>query len=221
MFSKNLLGVITIGLALVAGPARAATLTLSQLSSDETDPSLLDATFDFIVSGSTLTLTVANDSAYQIHEIYFNATSDVESLTLTSPTSGWLMELNDSADGFGQFDFAILGARGVPRRGIQTILSGASETFTFTIIPADGASVDDLDFVTQLSTIPPGSRPSLGAAKFMRGPNDDSAFGATQDGPTPTPPGPPPVIPVPAAAPMGLALLAMIGLFRRFGTGRV
>lgn len=221
MFSKNLLGVITIGLALAAGPARAATLTLSQLSSDETDPSLLDATFDFIVSGSTLTLTVANNSAYQIHEIYFNATSDVESLTLTSPTSGWSLELDDSADGFGRFDYAILGDRGVPRRGIQTILSGASESFTFTIIPAGGASVDDLDFVTQLSTIPPGSRPSLGAAKFMRGPNDDSAFGATQDGPTSTPPGPPTVIPVPAAAPMGLALLAMIGLFRRFGTGRV
>jgi hypothetical protein len=72
-------------------PAAAGSIiTLSSASSDETPAADLDATFDFSVVGSTLTLVVTNDTTdpdeFNINEIYFNAsdTSSVTGLTFTS-----------------------------------------------------------------------------------------------------------------------------------------
>jgi hypothetical protein len=200
MLRYALAGALLIALS-AAAPSHAAVVTLSQLSSDETDPALLQATLEFIVSGDTLVLTVSNDSAFQIHQVYFNASDNVAGLTLTSPTSGWSLQTNKSADGFGQFDFALIGDNGIPKIGLQTILAGDSQVFTFDITPANGATVTDMDFVLNLSSIPPGGTPSLAAAKFIRGPADDSAFGA--------------VIPLPPAATAGLVLMGAALLWSR------
>ena len=52
-----------LGLALLAGSAQAGTvLTLSDLSSDETNPDVLNATLVFSVMGSELTLAATNDT---------------------------------------------------------------------------------------------------------------------------------------------------------------
>ncbi len=56
-------GLAAIAVSLVcANTATASIITLSQFSSDDTDPALLSATFDFAVSGNTLTLSVTNDT---------------------------------------------------------------------------------------------------------------------------------------------------------------
>ena len=74
-------------LALLAAPtASALSLGFSALSSDETDPSALDALLDVQVAGNTLTLTLTNQSLYNVNQLYFNASSDVTGLTLTSAT---------------------------------------------------------------------------------------------------------------------------------------
>ena len=208
MFARNLLSLSAAIVLLGCVHSRGAVLTLSDLSSDATSASLLDGTLEFVVSASTLTLTVTNATAapdaFEISEIYFNASDDVASLALTSPSSGWDLVTDDKADGFGTFDFGLIGQKGVPRVGVITILPGDSHIFQFSITPAAGALVTDIDFVSILSTTPPGDHPSTAAAKFIRGPGEDSAFGATAA-----------VIPSPSAAAAGFALLLCAALFRR------
>ncbi len=164
----------------VSSAASAGIIVLSTDSSDETPASVLDATLDFVVSGSTLTLTVTNNtvapSAYFMNEIYFNAGPSVTGLTLMTPAEGWTLNTSIAADGFGVFDFGLIDGVGASPHQIDP---GASLEFTFTIA---GSAVMS-DFTTFLSTIPPGDTPMLAAAKFVRGPGDDSAFGGTVPGP--------------------------------------
>ena len=164
--------------------ATAGTLTLSDSSSDSTPASLLSATLDFSNPvGSQVTLTVTNDTTapneYFINFVYFNVTSDVTGLTLDSVTSsldgaigGWSLNTSMAADGFGVFDYELADGQGNDQDQIE---SGESVAFVFTFT---GSNVDMSDFTTELSTIPPGDKPRLAAAKFVRGPGDDSAFGA-------------------------------------------
>ncbi len=98
-------GLAAIAVSLVCANATASIITLSQLSSDDTDPALLSATFDFAVSGSTLTLSVTNDTLappndYLISEVYFNAPDGV-TLSFAGLT-GWTFMTDQGADGFGR-----------------------------------------------------------------------------------------------------------------------
>lgn len=196
---------------LMTTPSVASTLTLSDFSSDSSiSASVLDATLDFSLSGNTLTLTVSNlttdPNAFKINALYFNATNNVTSVTLTSPATGWNLSTSQSADGFGTFSYGLIGGVGVSTAQIDP---GSSETFTFTVT---GTSLDVSDFVTQLSTNPPGDIQALAAAKFVQGPNGSSAFGATN---TPGRGGEGQGVPLPAALPAGMALLGLCGVFRR------
>lgn len=172
------LGVMLLGIAMLAGTAQAGTvLTLSDMSSDETSPDVLDATLLFTVSGSQLILMATNDTpvvgGFDIDAVYFNSTSNVDDLVLTTAPTGWSMERALTADGFGRFDYALMSVSG---NDPDDIAPGDSLTFTFDIV-AGGPCVET-DFTADFSQIPPGEHPVLAAAKFMNGPNGDSAFGA-------------------------------------------
>ncbi len=169
----------------LAAQASAATLVLSQLSSDETPASVLAATLDFQISGaSQLTLRVSNDTAapdaYQLREIFFNARASVASLTLVSATSSadglvsadWKLA-SGHAGGFGRFDFQLLNAKGNSK---NEIAPGETVSFVFSI--AGAGPFDTSHFTSELSTIPPGEFPAHAAVKFVSGPRGDSAYGA-------------------------------------------
>lgn len=171
---RNLL---LLGIVL-SGPARAgSTLTLSDASSDETNPAMLNAHLSFDVSGNTLTLTAYNDTAgdvsFDLSAIYFNAPSSVDDIALLSAPPGWEILTLQHAGMFGTFDFALFSQLG---NDPWEIHPGQSQEFLLEISGSD--PLLDTDFTTNLSTIPTGNRPSLAAIKFINGPGDDSAFGA-------------------------------------------
>jgi hypothetical protein len=200
-----LVGLLVALGGLASSPAGAITIPISGLSSDSTSAQALAATLEFEVSGSTLTLTVTNRTdgtgrgEYKINRIYFNATSRVSALTLTSP-AGWSLDTNAEGGGrFGRFDFAILGGVG---QSSSQIDAGGSQTFILSI--SGNGPFSATDFTTELSRIPTGDTPSLVSAKFVQGPGDDSAFGAS--------------VPEPAASAMMLgALLAASRRLRNAG----
>jgi len=173
-------------LLLLAAPASGSTLVLSQFSSDETPASVLDATLVFQITGANeLTLSVTNDTsapdAYLLDEVFFNATSNVTSLSLVSATSStdglvtadWKLGTSNHAAGFGRFDFSLLPSRGNADNEIDP---GETVSFVFDISGTGPFAMTD--FTTELSTIPPGNTPSLAAVKFVSGPGDDSGYGA-------------------------------------------
>ncbi len=128
-------GLAAIAVSLVcANTATASIITLSQFSSDDTDPALLSATFDFAVSGNTLTLSVTNDTLappndYLISEVYFNAPDGV---TLSfDGLAGWSFLTGQTADGFGRHDFALIDGQG---NDLDQIESGETVIFSFTIL---------------------------------------------------------------------------------------
>jgi hypothetical protein len=182
----SLLAALLLGLA---SPALATTIvTLSSVSSDATDPSLLDADFEFSVSGSTLTLTVTNTgSDFNINEIYFNASGLVTGLSLTSAThsvagdvsAAWLpIELGSTPDGFGAFDFGL--TDGVGENNPNIIEPGEDIVFLFAITGSGGYA--DADFIVG------NENGYTAAAKFVNGPDDpefpgdeDSAFGTVPE----------------------------------------
>ena len=197
MRSPITMGVVTVVVvALLSAAAPGAVLTLSDLSSDETDPELLDATFIFDVVGSSLLFTASNDTppvgGYDLTAIYFNARSNVTELILDPAVPGWTFHTGESADGFGVFDFALISDSSNDEAQIQP---GESLAFTFDIVGTTPFVNDD--FTTEFSVIPPGEHPALAAAKFQSGPGDDSAFGAV-------------VVPEPATLLLGLIGAGMI-----------
>lgn len=170
-------------------PAAATSITLSTASSDETPAADFDATFDFSVSGSTLTLVVTNDTTapneFNINEIYFNASSSVSGLTFDSAmhsTEGNVMadwgsgmpaglKTDISAAGFGTFDYGLTNMMG--EVDLSTIWPTQSVTFMFSI--SGTGPFTDGDFI-ELS-----SKGYTAAAKFVNGPGDDSGYGAVPE----------------------------------------
>ncbi len=197
-FIRSLASVLAV-LAFGIEAARAgSTLRLSDFSSDQTSAGDLDATLEFSVTGSTLTLTVTNDTpigtGFDIADIFFNALPHVTGLSLNPAVEGWTIVLDERADGFGTFEFALMSDQGHHDPGEI----GPQQTLDFEFDISGSGPFADADFTTQLSSIPPGNRPSLAAMKFVNGPGDDSAFGA--------------VIPEPSTVAL---LLAGVGLLSR------
>jgi hypothetical protein len=199
-------------IVLPSASATATTLYLSEFSSDETPASDLTAVMNFSVLADVLTLTVINQthtttSGYHMNQLYFNTTNDVEYLMLSGASgsmdgnnaASWTLYSSSSqtatkADGFGKFDWSLLdGVNGED----ATIWATETQTFTLTIGCRQGAICNASDFGFGLST--GKGQQVVGAAKFVSGPGDDSAFGGTT------------IIPEPASAALlalGLAALA-------------
>ncbi len=153
-------------------------IQLSDFASEPIDPSILAASFEFSVTGQTLTLTVTNNTSvpneYSINRIYFNANANVGNLVSSSTGQFDLNAISGNADGFGMFDFVLShGPDGGENHHI--IKPTESEVFTFTFT---GVGFDETDFTHELSAAMPGNKIMIVAAKFVMGPNDDSAFGA-------------------------------------------
>jgi MYXO-CTERM domain-containing protein len=187
---------VAVGIAPVASAS--IMLELSTHSSDSTSASVLLATTENSAVGATLTINVTNDTAapdeFNINEFYFNGPDGV-SLTIDTVPNQWnfyvagAMGNPTQADGFGTFDFAVIDGQGENHPSV--INPGETVSFVFTL----SAPADTSDFTSALSADqPPGSMPALIAAKFVNGPGDDSAFGAT--------------VPTPGA----LALMGVAGL---------
>jgi hypothetical protein len=172
--------------------AQAGTITLSDVSSDLTPATDLDATLDFVVgefdggnAGDELQLTLTNTGAdFNVGELYWNVTSNITGLSLLSAThsvNGDVTGLWDpvhtglSADGFGVFDYAMTDGVGELSPGLAT--PGDSIVF---IMDLDSLAAADMsDFIVA------NANGYIGAAKFVNGPddpeapgNEDSAFGA-------------------------------------------
>ena len=177
------LGISVAVVCLAIGlPAYGATILLSEVSSDETPPELLAASLDFSVSESELTLVVTNltdnnsgDGAggYDIISVFFNSVDAVTGLVLQE-LPGWSFREDWHAGGFGTFDNVVQGGNGPNGARIDP---GESQTFFFDILGQ--GPFNENDFVLAMSTLPPGELSVAGASKFVRGPNDDSAFGAS------------------------------------------
>jgi hypothetical protein len=192
-----------------AAGATPITVTLSQVSSDITPASQLDATVTFSVSGSTLTLTVANTTSspatFSMTDVFFNGSTDVTGLSLTSQTvvTGWTLATSQPADGFGTYDFKLASG--------TNLASGSTAVFTLSIT---GSGIDETDFVGSgtYSTNPPGDISAQVAAKFAQCvgagcvEDDDSAFGASNGDDFP---------PVPEPGTFALVGLGLAGLAAR------
>jgi len=180
-----------LGACLLFGASPAAgsmMLTLSQTSSDSTPAEHLSATLHFDVSGDTLTLTAANltivPHAYYLNNIFFNATDSVTGLDLIG-SSGWTLDFAEDghqAAPFGTFDAALIGGVG---NSPYEIAPGESLAFTMKILGSGPFSAQD--FASELSYTWGGQIASLAAAKFIRGPGDDSARGNAFPGTTEVP----------------------------------
>lgn len=188
--------IASLALALVAwaGAANALTIPLSEYSSDAvdpndpipTDPADLTATLHFDVIGTTLVLGVDNQSQFDITAIYFNASSDVGGLLLgavsgTDDDAGWSLVTSGNktkAAGYGTFDFMLeRKGKAAGPGGHKGVLAGTTASFTFDV--SGTGPVDGTDFHDGTS------EGYLAAAKFQKGPGDDSAFGTVTPEPGP------------------------------------
>lgn len=198
------LAVVVVLPLLVAGTAKGTEIELSDFSSGDNPPEVLDALLDFSIAGSVLTLAVSNTTdtnvpelTFEINEIGFNATAEVTDLILTSGLADWMFVFDQSGasgqmDGFGNFDAHLTwGSDSNP-----TVLPGETAIFTFDIV---GVGFDKASFITDFSQ--DGKMMTMKfAAKFIRGgPDDLSDFGA-----------------VPEPASLGLLMVGMLSLLCRY-----
>ena len=217
VFALFVVVVSAIGLS-IASTASASTITLSGVSSDATPASTLNATLEFnVLGGATLELIATNlttaPDLFNISELFWNASSNVDGLTLTAATHSVINDVFDDwdsvatgmgADGFGNFGFSLMD--GVGEGNPSLIGPQESITFLMTILGTCAGTLS----CTMADFIVANGSGYIGAAKFVNGPDDpeapgfeDSAFGAT-------------VVPEPTSALLiGLGLAALSGRRRR------
>jgi len=201
---------VLVGVCLF-GLQAAATITLSNMSSDETAIAAADmsATVDFSVSGKTLTVNVTNAASdLLITEIYFNASSNVSNITLTSaPTNTntggllWAASSSASTASFGTFDYALTGITSGGGKNAQTgmILAGGSATFVFSYT---GKQLNANDFGVEMTAMN-----AMGAGTFRTSAKGGTAAMGAQVA----------TVPEPATA----ALMALgLGMLARMGRSR-
>jgi len=200
MDARVLIGALAAALLWAPG-AFALTVHLSGVSSDLTPASQLDATVDFQVgefdagnAGDELQIILTNpslgsggDALFNINQLFWNGSASVTSLSLLSADHSvngdvaglWgPVEVGQSADGFGPFDFALLDGVGQMSPGI--VMPGQSLVLVLAITSAGAVTASD--FVT------PNGMGYTVAAKFVNGPDDpeapgmeDSAFGTVPE----------------------------------------
>jgi hypothetical protein len=142
------------------------------------DPVALPATLMLSMHNQTV-----NPTEFDIAEMAFNAPDTVTGMSLISLTSGnqdWTLAFDNTpgggfnVNGFGSFDVSLVDSIG---EGNGLIVPDETEVFE---IQLDGAGlITELDFITEFSEIITTGQPMLAAAKFIHGPGDASAFGAT------------------------------------------
>ena len=196
MMKQTLVFVATIGLLFAAaGPTQGATIHLSELSSDGAtppDPGVLTATFTFTLSSymleddPILTFSVYNGTLapneFDMNELYFNAPDNVAGMSVISGGMGWTLDLDNApgggfnVNGFGMYDVAMVDGVGGDPHEIMP-----DETHVFEIQLSGAGAVDEIGFVWEFTEIDPGlgGTPTVVAAKFVSGPGDASAYGAT------------------------------------------
>jgi len=175
----------------------------------------MDATLTFSVVGSTMTLEVSNLSASPIRmsELYFNASDDVTSITLSSAPSNsstgdilWAGSTSAASTGFGTFDYMVEGITAGKGQNRETgeIGAGGSATFTFAVV---GINLDASDFGTELSAASGGDTAAYAAGAFHPNGGANTVTGAAVA-----------TTPEPGTAllvSMGLGMLALAGNRRR------
>ena len=182
----------------VSSSATAGTITLSEIVSkqfemdgvtplpDPIDPDDLDATLEFMITGTTLNLTVTNltsgDELFDMNEVYFNVTSNVMGLTYVSAThsvgaadvkAAWSFVADDGSpgfsgthgDGFGIQDFALMDGKGA--NNPNDIGPTESIDFEFTILGAGPFDMDDFTTTLSRQTEDVADTLTLAAAKFV------------------------------------------------------
>ena len=194
--SGRLLLMLAAGLAWSAS-ASATTITLSTVSSDNTPASQLDATYEFVISGATeLTLTVTNttdldagdnDAEFNMNEVWWNATSNVTGLTLSSATHSvgatdvsteWSpLETAMNVNGFGTFDFGLDNGTG----GSQDDLIGPGEFIDFVFTIGGTGPFDMTDFLENNASGFTAAGKWVNCTGTDCVENDDSAFGAVPE----------------------------------------
>ena len=197
-----------LGLGLAAQPAGALTITLSDMSSDTTPASALDAVLDFtVIGGNQLQVVATNQTTapdeFNVNQLFFMGSGDVSSLTLVSANhsvngdvfASWNpVETAVHVAGFGTFDFGL--TNGVGETNPSVIQPGNSVTFVFDITGACAAALDCDAFDDFLSNATANGKSVAG--KFVNGPGDDSAFGASA--------------PIPEPGSFALGALGLLGL---------
>jgi len=192
--------------------ASATTIVLSDLASSEgtallnpIPKELLDAEFEYLVSGSTLTFTVTNTTVapatLDINALFFSGTDNVTGLLLNSAThsvegdvlADWTLNTSTGdggpthGNGFGIHDFSLTDGVGL---GLGII--GPLESVVFDLTISGTGSFSPTNFIDTLSQQTLGGDNILtrAVAKFVNG-NDaffgtdfDSAYGASTPEPS-------------------------------------
>ncbi|MBW2280788.1 MAG: PEP-CTERM sorting domain-containing protein [Deltaproteobacteria bacterium] len=197
--------------ATLAAPSQASTLILSDTSNEAGVPAeWMDAEVTFGVSGSTLTVTLLNTtvspSGFDVTDLNFNSSGDIDGLDILSATGAdgdnladWGFEGGVSFAPYGVFDWGVFAL--IQGNHPSHVVPGETQTFTFAIDCDAGATCDDSDFVREFSRF--GSPNAQIAALFRNGPDDASARGA--------------FVPEPATAALLFAALGALAYRRRSG----
>jgi hypothetical protein len=218
---------VCLAALLLALPAAAVTVGLSEMSSDfgepnePTDPNDIPANvtievgeFDGTNAGDELRITIDNTlSTYDVSEFWLNYSSDVASvdslLSFPDLDGGWDLQGSTSVDGFGTFAFGATVDGGVAGVGatVDLVENGSSEVFLLAFTCVGGATCTEDDF--NQNNDPQGKAVAL---KFRNGLNTvdgDSAWGASGSNS-------PPATPEPGTLLLGgIALLVAARLRRR------